>query len=104
MDVLEVRMCRATIYDARNNFSALVKKAEAGEPVELTRHDKPVAVIISYKEYEERKPKKSFIDWVTKFKKENADVFEGFEGIPIPKDEYLDEAYAERIRNIWGEV
>ena len=55
-------MCRATIYDARNNFSALVKKAEEGEPVELTRHDKPVAVIISYKEYEERKPKKSFFD------------------------------------------
>ena len=30
-------MCRATIYDARNKFSSLVKLAEQGEPVELTR-------------------------------------------------------------------
>ena len=55
-------MCRRTIYDARNNFSALVKLAESGESVELTRHDKPVAVIISWEEYEKQfKPKKTFI-------------------------------------------
>ena len=45
-------MCRTSIYEARNNFSALVKCAEEGEVVELTRYDKPVAVIISYSEYE----------------------------------------------------
>ncbi|MBQ8013809.1 MAG: type II toxin-antitoxin system prevent-host-death family antitoxin, partial [Treponema sp.] len=43
-------MCRTSIYEARNNFSALVKLAEEGEVVELTRYDKPVAVIISYAE------------------------------------------------------
>ena len=48
-------MCRTSIYDARNNFSNLVKLAESGEPVELTRYDKPVAVIISYEEYENKK-------------------------------------------------
>jgi len=47
-------MCRKTIYDARNNFSALIKVAESGEPVELTRHDKPVAVIINWEEYEKK--------------------------------------------------
>ena len=50
-------MCRTSIYDARNNFSNLVKLAESGEPVELTRYDKPVAVIISYEEYENKKNK-----------------------------------------------
>ena len=70
-------MCRRTIYDARNNFSALVKLAESGEPVELTRHDKPVAVIISWEDYEKQcKPK---------------------------KDEYPDEEYDKKIAKLWGE-
>lgn len=47
-------MCRTSIYDARNNFSNLVKLAESGEPVELTRYDKPVAIIISYEEHEKK--------------------------------------------------
>ena len=95
-------MCRATIYEARNNFSALVKKAEGGEPVELTRHDKPVAVIISYEEYEKRGKKKSFFERWEETRKKYADVFSDptFEGIPIPEDEYPDEAYEKRIREI----
>ena len=51
-------MCRTSIYNARNNFSALVKSAEEGEVVELTKYDKPVAVIISYSEYEKLQDKK----------------------------------------------
>ena len=47
-------MCRTSIYDARNNLSNFVKIAESGEPVELTRYDKPVAVIISYEEYKHK--------------------------------------------------
>ena len=95
-------MCRATIYEARNHFSSLVHLAEQGEPVELTRHDKPVAVIISYEEYEERKPRQDFFDWLEEFKKENADILEGFEGIQIPEKEYPDEAYNRKIASIWG--
>ena len=48
-------MCTTSIYEARNNFSNLVALAESGEPVELTRYNKPVAVIISYDEYEQTK-------------------------------------------------
>ena len=62
-------MCRTSIYEARNNFSALVKCAEEGEVVELTRYDKPVAVMMSYSEYEERKAGK--VDWLTKWRKEH---------------------------------
>lgn len=98
-------MCRKSIYDARNEFSALVKLAESGEPVELTRHDKPVAVIISWEEYENKVNKKSFMQRLEEWRKENADMFEDptYEGLVIPKDEYLDEEYNKRIRAMWGE-
>ncbi len=98
-------MCRATIYDARNKFSSLVKLAESGEPVELTRHDKPVAVIISWKDWEERKPKNNFFERWKKLREKYADVLADptFEGLVIPKDEYLDEEYSRRISKMWGE-
>ena len=80
-------MCRTSIYDARNNFSNLVKLAESGEPVELTRYDKPVAVIISYEEYENKKNKGKF--WLAEWLKEYADVLSD-EGIPLPEKVYPD--------------
>ncbi|MBR6080482.1 MAG: type II toxin-antitoxin system Phd/YefM family antitoxin [Treponema sp.] len=99
-------MCRATIYDARNNFSSLVKTAEEGEPVELTRHDKPVAVIISWEQYEKKIKKKTFIERLEEIRKEYADVLAdpSYEGLVIPKDEYPDEAYYKKIDSIWSEV
>ena len=82
-------MCRTSIYDARNNFSNLVKLAESGEPVELTRYDKPVAVIISYEEYEKKDAKLSLIEKLNLLKKEYADVLSD-EGIPLPEKVYPD--------------
>ena len=67
-------MCKTSIYEARNNFSALVKSAEEGEVIALTRYDKPVAVIISYAEYESKSSKE--VDWLSKWRKENADVLD----------------------------
>ena len=98
-------MCRTAIYDARNNLSHFIKLAENGEPVELTRHDKPVAVIISWEEWESRKPKENFVDWLFKFREKNKDIFEDptWEGLEIPKDDYLDEEYSKRIDAMWGE-
>ena len=78
-------MCRTSIYEARNNFSALVKLAEEGEPVELTRYDKPVAVIISYGEYtKNQETKPSLLDKIDLLKREYADVVDdiGFDIIP----------------------
>jgi len=34
------------LFDAKNRLSALVHDAESGAPVELTRHGKPVAVVV----------------------------------------------------------
>ena len=67
-------MCRTSIYEARNNFSAYVEMAEQGEPVEITRYNKPVAIIISYDDYEKKFRKSSSESWLTKWRKEN----EGF--------------------------
>lgn len=85
---MEVSMCRTSIYEARNNLSNFVKIAEGGEPVELTRYDKPVAVIISYAEYE-KKENPSFLEKLSKLKEEYADVLSD-EGIPLPPKVYPD--------------
>ena len=76
-------MCRTSIYEARNNFSALVKSAEEGEVIELTRYDKPVAVIISYAEYEKNAESKQE-DWLSKWRKEHEDELDdtGFDITP----------------------
>ena len=81
-------MCRTSIYAARNNLSNFVKIAEKGEPVELTRYDKPVAVIISYEEYEKIE-KPSFLEKLAELKKEYADVLND-EGIPLRSKVYQD--------------
>ena len=80
-------MCTTSIYDARNNFSNLVALAERGEPVELTRYNKPVAVIISYEEYEAKHMDSQ--SWLSKWREEYADVLDD-EGIPLPPKYYAD--------------
>lgn len=44
-------MVKTSIYDARNNLSSLIKQAEIGKVVELTRHAKPVAVLVGYESF-----------------------------------------------------
>lgn len=81
-------MCRTSIYEARNNLSNFVKIAEGGEPVELTRYDKPVAVIISYAEYEKNNSSME-LSWLSKWREEYSDVLSD-EGIPLPPKVYPD--------------
>ena len=81
-------MCRTSIYDARNNFSALVKQAEEGEVIELTRYDKPVAVIINYDDWEEVKQSKpSLIDGLQKIKERYRDVLSDEDWVGYPSRE-----------------
>ena len=44
-----------SIAEARNRLSQLVHRAERGEPVRVTRRGKPVAVMLSVREYERLK-------------------------------------------------
>ena len=64
-------MCTTSIYEARNNFSALVKSAEEGEVIALTRYDKPVAVLLSYAEYENKSAKAK--DWLSEWRMDHED-------------------------------
>lgn len=41
-----------TISHARENLAAVIDQAVAGQPVEITRHGRETAVIISKKEFE----------------------------------------------------
>lgn len=78
-------MCSASIYEARNNFSAYVEMAEQGEPVEITRYNKPVAIIISYEDFELNFKHAKSDSWLTKWRAEHAEALDD-EGIPpMPK-------------------
>lgn len=62
-------MFESPIYDAKNNFSSLIKKAETGEAIKITRHNKPVAVLLSYEEFTKIKPSQTnFLDNLEKFR------------------------------------
>lgn len=41
-----------SIAEARNNLPKLVREAEAGKPIELTRRGESVAVLLGRREYE----------------------------------------------------
>lgn len=43
---------RHSIADARSNLPQLIRDAEAGEPVELTRRGEGVAALIGWEQYE----------------------------------------------------
>ncbi len=43
---------RYSIADARTSLPSIIDQAEAGERVELTRRGKPVAVVVSLREFE----------------------------------------------------
>lgn len=43
---------RHSIADARSNLPRLVREAESGKTVELTRRGEPVAVLIGHREFE----------------------------------------------------
>jgi len=46
-------MQEVPITEAKNAFTALVHQVEGGEVVHLTRHGRPVAVILSEADYQE---------------------------------------------------
>ncbi len=58
-----------SIVEARDHFTSLVRKVEQGTAVELTRHGKPVAVLISMAEYQKLNGERSsFWDALTRFR------------------------------------
>jgi prevent-host-death family protein len=59
---------RYSIAEARSRLPSLVDEAEAGAEVELTRRGQPVAVLVSHREFERLRGKRSlFSDAYRKF-------------------------------------
>ena len=51
------------LRDAKTTLSAVVDAAERGEPTTITKHGRPAAVVVSYKEWTKLKSKvPSFAD------------------------------------------
>ncbi len=44
-------MSETSVADAKNHLPRLIHQAERGEPIHITRHGKPVAVLIAECEY-----------------------------------------------------
>jgi prevent-host-death family protein len=44
---------RVSVTEAKNRLTQLVRKAEGGEPIMITRDDRPAAVLVSPAEYAE---------------------------------------------------
>ena len=60
-----------SIADAKNKLSSIVRDVEAGNSLKITRHGKPIAVLLSIREYELLKTKKgNFWSKLMKFRQE----------------------------------
>jgi antitoxin Phd len=58
-------MKQLQLRDAKSTLSAVVDAAEQGEPTTITKHGRPAAVVISYKEWTKLKSKvPSFADFL----------------------------------------
>jgi prevent-host-death family protein len=53
---------RYSIAEARNRFTSLVRDVETAPGVEITRHGEPVAVLLSYRQYQHLSNRQDFWD------------------------------------------
>jgi prevent-host-death family protein len=80
---------RKTIAETRDNLARLIHEVEEGEPVEITRRGRPVAVLLSIATVERlRSGKGGFWDAVERFRDENdleeLDLAEALEDLREP--------------------
>lgn len=78
-----------SIAEARSQLPALVHQVEKGAPVRLTRRGKPVAVLVSLREYERLGPRRADLwEAIEAFRREtdlsDIDVDEIFAGVRDP--------------------
>lgn len=62
------------LKDAKATLSAVVDQAVAGEPSVITRHGKPEAVLVSFKEWERVSKVPSFADVLLAFPGDPDDI------------------------------
>lgn len=95
-----------SIAEAKNQLPALIHKAESGEAVTITRRGKPVAVVISFEEYE--RVRGAAASWMDRLDAWRADLPEEAEGLTeaeldavrdresyMPRVDFSSETYAD---------
>ncbi|SPD74300.1 conserved hypothetical protein [uncultured Desulfobacterium sp.] len=77
-----------TIVDAKNKLTSIIHSVERGQAVKLTRHGRPVAVLLSLKDYQRLNRKRegycsALNSWRKNMEKEEGVVVIGeeFEGV-----------------------
>jgi hypothetical protein len=86
MAMLEVRMTKQfSIAEARDQFASIARDDEKATAVEITRRVEPVAVLLSWREYQRMHSDKKFWERYTSFREQcdlarleiEPEVFEG---------------------------
>jgi len=61
-------MSEASVAEAKNHLPRLIRRAEHGDPIHITRHGRPVAVLLAADEYsrltQEQTPQQGFLDFL----------------------------------------
>ena len=58
-------MSEVSVVDAKTHLTRLLQRVEAGEPVQITRRGRPVAVLLSQADYQRlMEPRGSFVEFV----------------------------------------
>ena len=87
-----------SIAEAKDHLPKLVREAEAGYVVEMTRHGKPVAVVLSTAEYARLKqPKRDFWESIQAWRERWKDVLEEWD--PDPDEIFYDPQRKEVARD-----
>ena len=82
-------MTEVSIAEARDTLTRLIQRAEAGEPVHITRRGKPVAVLVSEEDYAKMQAspaqQQSLAEWLEEWR---AGMIR--DGIPLLTDEEIE--------------
>lgn len=75
-----------SIAEARNDLSGVVREAEAGRPVTLSRRGRPVAVLVSARQYERMAGQRPRLaEAIERFRADHADALDDTDWLP-PRD------------------
>ncbi|MDP2792780.1 MAG: type II toxin-antitoxin system Phd/YefM family antitoxin [Sulfurisoma sp.] len=91
-----------SIAEARNDLSGVVREAEAGHPVTLSRRGKPVAVILSAAAFA-RAPQTSTGEVADAFRKTHAGDLDNTDWVPA-RNAAAEDAHRERMMQAIAEL
>lgn len=78
-----------TISEARTHLASLIDDAESGEQIRVTRHGRPVAVIVSCREWEKRQAERPTF----------SELYDAFVKKYPPEEYGFDDDFAESVRD-----